>query len=489
MTKPQLNVETKRVVSASQRVQAQLEMMGSPYVSDVDDHGMFSAAGDTSNSSPTSILSPETSALSIDGSSDRRFLALYNCQLAEGGEMFDRAVVVIDRDTGKVAKVATGVDSWQEVWDNAEETEAFDLSGAVLSAGFVEAQLNGAFGLDFSDTNYGDGSDDAFIAGLRYVERQLLKTGVTSFCPTLPSTYPHVYRRVLPMLRAKRIDYGAESLGYHLEGPFLSPKKPGCHPQDAIVTAPEGYKSFEDVYGGEENVKGARVITLAAEQDGVMDAIPELTKRGPIVSLGHSVIDYAGGCKAVRNGATMITHIYNAMRQPHHRETGLWGVIGATEEDLGGKPERRPYFGIIADGVHVAPSGVNIVYNTFPEGCCLVTDSMFPMGLPDGSYAWGKQVIEKKGLYLHLDGTNTIAGAGVELDTCVRNLMKWAHIPLAQALKCATTNPARALGVFGTKGTVAEGADADLLIMSPDAHIRKVFKLGKLAYASKKPLA
>jgi N-acetylglucosamine-6-phosphate deacetylase len=485
--RPQLNVETKRTVSANLRV---LDMIGSPYVSDTDDHGVFSASGETAHSSPTSLLSPDSSAVSVDVETEKQYLCLYNCSLAEGGKLYPGAVVVVDRKSGKIVKVETdGSEAWTDVWgQSADDTEVMDLDGAVLSAGFVEAQLNGAFGLDFSDSNYGDGSKEAFAIALNNVQRQLLRTGVTSYCPTLPSTYPHVYKKVLPLLRAKRIDSGAESLGYHLEGPFLSPKKPGCHPQDAIITAPDGYKTFETVYGGEDNVRGARVITVAAEQDGVMEAIPELTKRGPVVALGHSVIDYAGGCKAVRNGAKMITHIYNAMRQPHHRETGLWGVIGAPIEDIGGV-DKRPYFGVIADGVHVAPSGVNIVYNTFPDGCCLVTDAMFPMGLPNGTYAWGKQAIEKKGLYLHLDGTDTIAGAGVELDTCVRNLMKWAHIPIEAAIKCATTNPANVLGVLGTKGTVAPGADADLVVLSPSAHVRKVFKLGKLEYSSKKPVA
>ncbi|CAN6626124.1 hypothetical protein TRVA0_010S02718 [Trichomonascus vanleenenianus] len=404
------------------------------------------------------------------------YLHFVNATLCEAGELFPDSNLWVDTLTGKIISPPTPM---------PQNVQIIDLEGAILSPGFLDVQLNGAFGFDFSDDKFGDGSAEAFKAGLANVSRKLVKTGVTSFCPTLPSTFKHVYHKVLPLLKADRINTGAENLGVHLEGPFLSPQKPGCHPQDAIKTAPNRIGDFYEVYG-EKNLKAARMITVAAEQEGVMESIRDIADLGVTVCLGHSVLKYAGGCEAVRNGATMVTHVYNAMKQPHHREMGLFGLLGASEKDLTetrSKPptsvvHERPFFGIIVDGIHVHPSGVKIAYNSYPEGCVLVTDAMAPMGLPSGTYPWSTQTIVKQGLKLFLNGTDTIAGSAVEMDISVRNLMNWVGISLAEAVKTCTYNAAKSIGVLGTKGTLKTGADADLCVLDSNGKVKQVYKLG-----------
>lgn len=376
---------------------------------------------------------------------------------------------------------------------NGLQYSTVDLEGGILCPGFIDVQLNGAFGLDYSDSKL---TSEEFEKELSRVSKCLLKTGVTAYCPTLPSTYNYVYEKVLSHLKSKRIHDGAESLGYHLEGPFLNPKKPGCHPLDAIMTAPKGIETFLDVYGGEENVRNAAIITVAAEMDGVMSAIKPLTEMGVKVSLGHSLVDYYGACEATYNGASMVTHMYNAMTQPHHRDPGLFGMLGvkATDvipndaDDKAFEQFHRPFFGIIVDGIHVHPSAVNIAYHANPEGCCLVTDAMFTMGLPSGTYPWGRQAIVKQGIELYLDGTNnkTIAGSAVEMDTSLQNLIEWAEIPIEKAIATCTSHPAKFLGILGKKGTLRKNADADLTVVDSNGRVKQVFKLGQLVYKAEK---
>lgn len=411
-----------------------------------------------------------------------------NGKLCSEGEMFSGDLWV---DTRSGIIIGT---CFEPQGASQSHYSTIDLQGNILCPGFIDVQLNGAFGLDFSDSKL---SPEEFDAELKRVAKCLIKTGVTAYCPTLPSTYNYVYEKVLPHLRAQRINDGAESLGYHLEGPFLNPKKPGCHPLDAIMTAPKGVDTFVEVYGGEENVRNAAIITVAAEMDGVMSAIEPLTKEmGVRVSLGHSLLDYYGACEATYNGASMVTHMYNAMTQPHHRDPGLFGMLGVKATDVipndadekAYEKFEKPFFGIIVDGIHVHPSAVNIAYHANPEGCCLVTDAMFPMGLPSGTYPWGRQAIVKEDIELYLDGTSnrTIAGSAVEMDTSLQNLVDWANIPLEKAVQTCTAHPAKFLGIMGKKGTLRKNADADLTVIDATGRVKQVYKLGQLVYRADK---
>lgn len=174
-------------------------------------------------------------------------------------------------------------------------------------------------------------------------------------------------------------------------------------------------EDIEKCYGAENitpdpatNVTPVKMITAAPERGQMSSLIPELRSRNIIYSMGHSEATYEDAAAAVSNGATMITHLFNAMRPLHHRNPGIFGVLGIAEN------KERPYFGIIADGIHLHPTTIKIAFNAHPEGFILVTDAMHLAGLPDGAYPWtnGENMcnIVKTGSTLRLENSETIAG-------------------------------------------------------------------------------
>ena len=189
-----------------------------------------------------------------------------------------------------------------------------------------------------------------------------------------------------------------------------------------VLRQAHSLKDIDDMYGA-ANVDPAlvsmadgripvRMVTVAPELGRMTRIIPELRARGIVVSIGHSEATYEEASVAVAAGATMITHLFNAMRPLHHRNPGIFGVLGVAEDRL--QPSRRPYFGVIADGIHLHPATVKIAWHAHPDGFILVTDAMHMAGLPDGTYPWtngdGEHHITKKGSVLLLEGSDTIAG-------------------------------------------------------------------------------
>jgi N-acetylglucosamine-6-phosphate deacetylase len=255
-------------------------------------------------------------------------------------------------------------------------------------------------------------------------------------------------------------DDGSESLGAHVEGPFLAPTKNGIHPSE-VLTSAHSFADLEDCYGA-ANLPLIKKITAAPEQGSMTSLIPSLTSRGIVFSIGHTESSYEEASAAVAAGATMITHLFNAMRPLHHRNPGVFGVLGIAES------LPRPYFGIIADGIHLHPTSVKIAFNAHPAGFILVTDAMHLVGLPDGIYPWtnGRSLI-KTGSRLILEGTeDKIAGSSITLIECVSNFWNWGGVSVPQAIRAVTAAPAEMLGLMGRKGTLVGEADADLCILS-----------------------
>lgn len=306
-------------------------------------------------------------------------------------------------------------------------------------------------------------------------------------------------------------------MGAHVEGPFLNPGKNGIHDVNVLQEA-FSFQDIEACYGvenlgkkGELNAEPAPIkkITLAPERGNMAQLIPELTSRGIICSIGHSEATYEEASDAVAAGATMITHLFNAMRPLHHRNPGIFGVLGVVTDKL-----PRPYFGIIADGIHLHPTAINIAFNAHPEGFILVTDAMHLVGLPDAVYPWTNGDVDSKivkvGPTLLLEGTDKIAGrsapspslprftnpspsSSITLIECVNNFLKWSGTSVGKALKAVTSTPATMLGVQDRKGCLGVGADADLVIFSEERTtegitqlvIDEVWKLGTQVYLRK----
>ncbi|XP_032957309.1 N-acetylglucosamine-6-phosphate deacetylase isoform X3 [Rhinolophus ferrumequinum] len=321
--------------------------------------------------------------------------------------------------------------------------EQRDCGGCILAPGFIDVQMNGGFGVDFSQATEDVGSGVALVA------RKILSHGVTSFCPTLVTSPPEVYHKfpqtsserhhgmhlsgslnvlhwVLPQIPVKSGGpHGAGVLGVHLEGPFISREKRGAHPEAHLRTFEAN--AFHDVlatYGPLDNV---RIVTLAPELDRSHEVIQALTARGICVSLGHSVADLRVAEEAVQSGATFITHLFNAMLPFHHRDPGIVGLL--TSDQL--PPGRHIFYGMISDGTHTNPAALRIAHRAHPQGLVLVTDAVPALGLGNGRHTLGQQEVEVNGLTAYVaesalcsQGTKTLSGSIAPMDVCVRHFLQ-----------------------------------------------------------------
>ncbi|USW55091.1 Putative N-acetylglucosamine-6-phosphate deacetylase, metal-dependent hydrolase [Septoria linicola] len=414
---------------------------------------------------------------------------LTNGRLVKDGKVLE-SDLWISSITGKILRS-------QEVFyeHHVMPDQIIDLQGKLLCPGFIDVQFNGGFGDDFSTIPANsEGCDDlaAYAKTLQKLNRKLVQTGVTSYLPTLPSNKPDLYHKVLPYLgpsgERRDASEGSESLGAHCEGPFISPTKNGIHSVEVLQCAEQGFTDLEACYGKQnlshDGSGPIRMITAAPEVPGMASLIPKLASRGIIFSIGHTEATYEETSEAIRGGAKMITHLFNQMPALHHRNPGPFGVLGRAEDI------KRPYFGIIADGIHLHPTTVNIAWNAHPEGFILVTDAMKTVGQPDGVYEWtnGDRFV-KKGSVLTLDGTEKLAGSCASLVECVSNFWGWSGCTVPEAIASVTSTPARMLGLESVKGSLNEDADADLLVLSEAGEgserrfeVEKVWKFGTLVY-------
>ncbi|PCH35761.1 carbohydrate esterase family 9 protein [Wolfiporia cocos MD-104 SS10] len=433
-----------------------------------------------------------------------------------------------------------------------------NLEGNILSPGFMDIQINGAYGFDFSVYN---GDDEAYRQGMKVVAERIVETGVTSLVPTIITQEKSLYPRILHLLRPYTAPKSATLLGWHAEGPFIQLAKRGAHASQFLVTARERFASFEAVYGADNLADkedwlmadgsgidgvGVRIITAAPEIDGVMHTVNEVVKRGVVFSIGHSIATTDIATHAVQQGARLITHLFNAMPQLHHRDPSIIGLLGASPhlatpafppfsttphsrsgsigrrislkgpqspkatseafDDLETPPQtpllkatptdlplvkgksagvERPFYEMIVDGIHSHPNSVRLAYSSYPEGCILITDAMkiLDPNLKDGPHEWrdGKRFI-KEGDKLYLEGTDTLAGSVVTLDKCVRNFSSFTGCSLGEAIKCATYNPAKCLGIENKKGTLRPGADADLVVLDRKGNVLSTWVKGQEAW-------
>ncbi|KAJ5577806.1 uncharacterized protein N7459_006770 [Penicillium hispanicum] len=385
----------------------------------------------------------------------RRITKFTNCRLVRGSSMIEQDLW-IDSLTGKILK---DQEAFYEL--HLSPDEIIDLGGRILAPGLIDVQLNGAQGFDFSVPCE---TKEEYDEGLCLVNRGLARTGVTSYLPTVVSSTPEVYWKVLPSLGPTGATHhaqdGAESLGAHVEGPFISPGRNGIHKPE-VLRAAQNFDDLLHCYGADNLTATTpiKMITAAPEVGNMMVQIPEITKRNIIYSIGHSDATYEQAVSATHQGAHMVTHLFNAMRPFYHRNPGIFGLLGQSER-------RRPFYGVIADGIHLHPTSIKIAYNAHPDGLVLVTDAMKLCGLPDGVYEWtnGDRIV-KTGARLTLEGSDKIAGSSATLIECVNNFRRWSGTSTAAAIAAATATPARLLGLEGVKGSLESGADADLIVL------------------------
>ncbi|XP_059169326.1 N-acetylglucosamine-6-phosphate deacetylase-like [Physella acuta] len=386
-----------------------------------------------------------------------------NCHILRGGKIIREDLWIRD---GKIMD--------PEILFYVEKVNAdkkIDCKNMIISPGFIDVQLNGGYGYDFS-------TDVNLEEGIEKVAHGLLSQGVTSFCPTIITSPPDFYHKVLPRIKkCNGSKKGAGVLGVHVEGPFICVERIGAHPKQCVRDYENGFSDVLETYGDLTNIA---IVTLAPEKKNSMEVIEEFCKRGIVVSVGHSNANLVEGEEAVRSGARFITHLFNAMLPFHHRDPHLVGLL--TSEKL--PRNRRVFYGIIADGIHTHPAALRIAHRVHPQGTVLVTDAIQAMGLPDGTYPFGEQTIVVEGKRSYIKGTNTLAGSTATLDHCVRLFAKQTDCGIEKALEAASLHPAQLMGIEDKKGTLDFGTDADFIMLDDSLNVKATYIAGECVYTA-----
>ena len=339
--------------------------------------------------------------------------------------------------------------------------EVVDAEGMAVVPGLIDLHVHGL------------GGHDAMGPALAQVMRDLPAFGVTAFLATT-LTLPRDETLTALRAMAEVIDTppsGAQCVGIHLEGPFLSPTRPGMATADWFEPLTwESFQMFQQAAGGH-----IRLLTFAPEVDQAMAFIPRLTEAGVIPAIGHSSATFEQVAQAVQLGLRHATHTFNAMPLLHHRQPGVVGAVLFFDQIVAQ---------LIADGVHVHPAVMAILLRIKGvERVALVSDAGPLAGLPDGEYEWEhKPVFVRDGICRLADGT--LASVHTLLDTGVRNLVELVGMPLERALVPATRVPARVLGL--RKGRLMPGYDADIVLL--DSELQPVLTLvrGKIVFEAKR---
>ena len=340
-----------------------------------------------------------------------------------------------------------------------------DLTGHILTPGFIEIHFHGMMGID---TNQASAND--FIR----MSAEAAKRGLTTMTPTTVACPAGELVRILENLRAARKQGfpGARFLGLHLESNFISMEKKGAQPPDYIF-APTDPRGGEILRIIDEYKDEISIVTLAPEVPGVLEVIPWLRERDIIASLGHSTATYDQAIAGFDAGATHATHLFNAMPPLNHRDPGLVGA--ALERD-------DVYAEMVCDGVHIHPAVIaTTITAKGAERFVPVSDSLQGAGMGEGEqfYLGGQHVTVHDGV-ARLD-SGTIAGSIVTMDGVVRVLVERVGWALPEALYMAATTPADALELTAV-GRLAPGAVADFAILDHDLQVRMTMVAGKVAY-------
>lgn len=338
-----------------------------------------------------------------------------------------------------------------------------DLGATTVAPGFVDLHVHGGGGASF-DTGTADAA--AVVADTH------LAHGTTSMAASLVTD---THERMLDAVRelALLVQDGRLA-GVHLEGPWLSPRRSGAH-QPGSLTDPdrasvEALLDAGDPSTGSGRRGAVRMVTLAPELTGGIEAVRVLAERGVVAAIGHTDATYDQACAAIDAGARLGTHLFNAMRPLHHREPGAVGALLDSPVDVE----------LIADGVHLHQAVLRTVFAAKPGRCLLVTDAMAAAGAPDGDYRLGPMAIEvREGVARLADGNGTgaIAGSTLTMAAAVRFAALEAGLPLVDVVHAASTAPARAWGLADV-GAIEVGRRADLVVLDGRLEVVRVMRAG-----------
>ena len=369
-----------------------------------------------------------------------------------GGQVFDLEQGFVSRDVctdGALISNTSGDDT------------VLNAVGCRVIPGLVDVHFHGCVGEDFSD---------ATPDGLQKIADFELSQGVTYICPAGMTLPEDQLTSICKTTAAHRKNHsgGAEVVGAHLEGPFLCMAKKGAQNGDYLHD-PDAAMLKRLQQAAEGCVK---LVTLAPEQPGSIEFIKAASELGIHVSVGHTVASYDTAKAAFEAGADHATHLYNAMPPLAHRDPG---VIGAAWEVPHVKAE------LICDGIHIHPAVVRLTFGLFgKERMIIISDSLRATGMPDGEYPFGGQMIEVHGNRATILGhPETLAGSVTSLMGCLRQAVSFG-IPVADAVRACTYNPAQSIGIDHRAGTLDVGKEASIVLLDEkDLSIKAIIFKGK----------
>ncbi|CAH0539106.1 N-acetylglucosamine-6-phosphate deacetylase [Vibrio marisflavi] len=372
--------------------------------------------------------------------------ALTNCNIYTGRDVLREHAVIIEND------LIADICALDEVPANIK---TIDLGGANLSPGFIDLQLNGCGGVMFND--------DISIDTLQTMHQANIRSGCTSYLPTLITSSDEDMKKAIEVTKEYQKTYKNQSLGLHLEGPYLNPEKKGIHSIDYIRQPADSMVDYLC-----DNADVITKVTLAPEQND-HNHIKRLKDAGIVVSIGHTNATYAEAREGFESGITFATHLFNAMTSIAGREPGVVGAIYDTPE---------VYAGVIADGFHVDYANIRIAHKQKADKLVLVTDATAPAGAEMDHFIFvGKKVYYRDGKCI--DENGTLGGSALTMIEAVRNTVEYVGIALDEALRMATLYPATAIGVQDKLGRIQKGMVANLTAFDSNYNVQAAIVNGK----------
>jgi N-acetylglucosamine-6-phosphate deacetylase len=364
---------------------------------------------------------------------DMERIMLAGARVVTPGGVLEGGVVTVD--SGRIAAVSAG----------AEAAGAVDLAGRWLVPGFVDQHVHGGGGVSYPSAS-----------GFH------LRHGTTTTLASLVSAPPDALaawvRELAPLVRSGAL------AGVHLEGPYLASARRGAHDPRAL-RAPDPAELSALLASG-----CVRMVTLAPELPGALDAVRAVVDAGAVAAVGHTDCSYEQARAAFDAGATVATHLFNGMAPLHHRAPG---PVAAALEDP------RVTVELICDGVHLHPAAARLAFDRAGVGrVALITDAIAAAGMPDGAFELGSMAVRVSGGVARLADGDTIAGSTLTMDRALRWTVRDVGLDVAEACVAASLVPARVLGVSERVGTIEPGKDADLVVLDERLEVVAVMARG-----------
>ena len=389
----------------------------------------------------------------MTGTGERDSFAIDVAAAYTPSERISPARIVIEGS--RIAEI--GTPSQVGIATDMPRVEAGDL---IATPGFIDAHIHGSSGVDVMEATW-----DAFNT----MSGALASHGTTSFLPTTVSASTEVLGESIRRFAGLQEGFvGANPIGIHLEGPFISPIRRGTHPGEHIRDADAALlEEWIDMSEG-----AIRLLTIAPEVEGIDAVIKVAQDRGVTVAMGHSDATMETAREAADLGVCYAVHTFNAMRGLHHRDPGIAGAVLSDD---------RVRAEIIADGVHVDPAFVRVFARSKGRGrVLLVTDGTSATDMPDGEYSLGASTVSvSEGV--SRDSEGRLAGSTLTQDVALRNYVEWTGADLAAGLEALTTNPAAALGIED-KGRLRAGSDADIVLLDRTLAVMRTYVGGRAVF-------